>query len=253
MVDGAPGMAEQYRVLALQETASTNAEAMRLVLAGEPGGLWVVAERQTAGRGRSGRTWSSLPGNLHASLMLRDLIPLERTYQLALVAGVACHDAVRAALASRGQELLPGSLALKWPNDLLLASQKLAGILVEGSTQRSGNVAVIGVGVNIANVPDGMEATSLAAHHAAITPAEMLAFLSRSMQEWVAIWDTGAGFAAIRTAWTERGLPVGTPMTVKSAVGPEAGHFAGLADDGGLILDRASGGRATFTYGDVTL
>src|SRR5947207_10376488 len=106
---------------------STNSEALKLAQGGERGPLWVVAARQTAGRGRRGRNWVSQPGNLYATLLLTDPAPAERWPQLSFVAALALRDAV-AALAPA----LEARVAIKWPNDLLLDGAKVAGILIEG-------------------------------------------------------------------------------------------------------------------------
>ena len=83
------------RIIQLDETGSTNADAMRLALAGEPLPLWVAAKRQTAGRGRAGRSWISGAGNLQASLAVVCAAPLGSAGQLSLVAGISAFDAVR--------------------------------------------------------------------------------------------------------------------------------------------------------------
>src|SRR6266566_10111148 len=110
---------------------STNAQALRLARAGERGPHWIVAKEQSAGRGRRGRAWISPGGNLYATLMLTDPAPATAAPQLGFVASLALHDAAVAtapALASR--------LALKWPNDLLCAGRKIAGILIEARASR---------------------------------------------------------------------------------------------------------------------
>lgn len=239
----------------LEEIDSTNAEALRLGAKGEPGGLWIVADRQSEGRGRSGRTWISRPGNLHASLLLRDLAPMEKASQLALVAAVAVHDAVAKALSSRDVHLEAGRLELKWPNDLLLGRRKVGGILIESSVARASNIAVVGIGLNLAHHPQGVaqEADHLGSLGAAISPSEMLAFLSPSMQEWLAIWGLGEGFGQVREAWLARGLPVGSPLVVNAAAGPQRGRFGGLDSSGALVIQKDDGSSATFTFGDVSL
>jgi BirA family biotin operon repressor/biotin-[acetyl-CoA-carboxylase] ligase len=127
------------RVLALTEVDSTNAEALRLAAAGEPQGLVVVADQQTAGRGRLGRSWWSEPGaGLLASWLVRPEIPVERRPLLTLVAGVA---AARAASAAGGIDV-----RLKWPNDLIGGARKLGGILAESDGR---GAVVIGLGVNV--------------------------------------------------------------------------------------------------------
>ncbi len=115
----------------LEKVDSTNAEGMRRVLAGARGPLWIRADRQTSGRGRSGRTWSSGPGNLYASYLTALSCPPAMAGQLSLVSGVAVVDALRRAGA------VPG-LRLKWPNDILIGTAKIGGISTTTRT-RSGN------------------------------------------------------------------------------------------------------------------
>ena len=145
------------RVVCATELDSTNAEALRLAAAGEPEGLVVVADAQTAGRGRLGRSWWAEPGTaLLASWLVRPLLAPERRPLLSLVAGVAAANAVRA-----GGGV---TVRLKWPNDLLLEGRKLGGILAESDA--SGAV-VVGLGLNVRQetFPDELRdtATSLVA------------------------------------------------------------------------------------------
>ncbi len=240
-----------YRLIHLAETDSTNAEAMRRALAGERGPLWVLADRQTTGRGRSGRTWVSSPGNLFASLLIETGCPLVKAAQLSLVAGVAAIDAIREA-----GPIGPG-LRLKWPNDVLIGAAKAGGILVESSARGPGEglVAVIGVGLNLASAPPGLEpgATYLAAHGLALSPREALCFLAQAMDAWLETWNEGEGFAAVRTSWLEHAGVIGEPLTVHAVEGPVEGRFAGLDEEGALVIAGADGRERRFTYGDVTL
>ena len=138
------------RLRTYDEIDSTNAEALRLLRQGEPGPLWITADRQSAGRGRRGRKWISVPGNLHASLLLTDPGPVEDWPQLAFVAALAVHDAV--------VEVAPAirpMLELKWPNDVLLSGAKFAGILIEGEGREEEGAVVIGIGINCAAHPAG--------------------------------------------------------------------------------------------------
>src|SRR5690554_3771667 len=91
-----------YRLLAFDEIDSTNAEGMRLAGTGETGPVWIWARTQTLGRGRSGRTWTSVPGNLYASLLIQLDCPSDAVHQLSLVAGVAAFDALHSAAARTG-------------------------------------------------------------------------------------------------------------------------------------------------------
>ena len=122
-------------VVAFATLGSTNAEALARASLGERGPLWIVAERQTAGRGRRGREWVSEPGNLYASLLLTDVAPAAATPEICFVAALALHDAVLDCCAG----LAPARLTLKWPNDLLLDGGKLAGNPRRGKHGRERN------------------------------------------------------------------------------------------------------------------
>ena len=111
------------RLLSHDTVGSTNAEALQFARKGERGPLWVTAKRQTAGRGRRGRSWVSEPGNLYASLLLTDPAPPERFPELSFVAALALHDAIGGRIPG-----LSNRLVLKWPNDLLIDRNKFAGI-----------------------------------------------------------------------------------------------------------------------------
>src|ERR1700724_2750639 len=163
------------RLLANDELDSTNAEALRQKRQGQHGPLWITAERQSAGRGRRGREWISVPGNLHASLLLTDPGPAEHWPQLSFVAALAVHDAV----VEVAPEISP-MLELKWPNDLLLAGAKFAGILIEGEGREEEGAVAVGIGINCTAHPAGAAypATDLAACGARGTAATLVAPLS---------------------------------------------------------------------------
>ena len=136
------------RHLAYDALGSTNAEALVLARAGERGPLWMSARSQSAGRGRRGSQWISPPGNLYASLLLSEPSPKPLAPQISFVAALALHDALCDAAPRLGPQF-----KVKWPNDLLLGSEKLAGILIEGESE-PGFAVVVGFGVNCASHPD---------------------------------------------------------------------------------------------------
>lgn len=247
---GVPLLPENVRLAHLASCGSTNAEALARALRGDDLPLWVLADVQTSGRGRAGRSWSSGPGNLLASLALPLAAPPAAVAQLSLVAGVATVEAIR-----RSGPLIP-SLGLKWPNDILAGGAKLGGILVEASETQAGRVAVIGIGLNLARAPAGMAAaaTSLSAHENKRKPLEMLAFLAEAMHEWLGLWQNGAGFAGVRAAWLERCSGLRQRIAVNGAGGPLTGIFAGLDADGALLLAGDDGAPLRrITFGDVTI
>ena len=238
-------------ILRLSEVDSTNAEAMRRALGGEAGPLWIVAGRQREGRGRSGRRWSSEPGNLHASCLMTLSSEPCKAYQLSLVAGVAVVDAVRQAMT------LPehAPLRLKWPNDILIGRAKAGGILVESGAAPAGLIAVVGVGVNLVQHPEGLDrpATHLAAYGRAPDPDRLLGLVATALSHWLGHWDEGRGFAAVREAWLARAGNTGERMSVHTGGGVVAGAFAGIDPDGALLLRDDLGGEHRYTYGDVSL
>jgi BirA family transcriptional regulator, biotin operon repressor / biotin---[acetyl-CoA-carboxylase] ligase len=237
------------RTVLLDAAGSTNREAFERARAGEVGPLWVVARRQTDGRGRNGRPWASEPGNLYASLLLRLAHP--NVQQLALVAGVAVLEAIVAAAWKAPIK----DLRLKWPNDVLIAGAKCAGILCESQASVAERVVVIGIGINLNSHPLGIgrAATDLAAHGLNLTPQAMLAGLDAAMARWLAAWDGGAGFHRVRAAWLAAAGGAGESLTVNTGAEEIAGTFVDLDPGGGLVLRDSGGALRTLTFGDVTL
>ena len=227
---------------------------LALARSGAAEGLWLRAERQTAGRGRQGRLWISPIGNLHASTLVR-LRPIDPpAATLALVAGVAVEEAV--AVFVGGHER---AVALKWPNDLLLGGAKLAGTLLE----RADDAVVIGIGANVLHCPDlpDRPTTSLAAHGIDVAPETLLDTLVEAFARWLSRWR-GEGLAPVRARWLERAHPIGTALTARLPDGSAIdGLFEGLDANGALILRPstslgralAGGERRVIHAGDVFL
>lgn len=235
------------RLVTHDVVASTNADALARARQGERGPLWVVAARQTAGRGRRGRKWVSEPGNLYATLLLTDPALAEYWPQLSFVAALAIHDAV--------VEIAPAlkpELAIKWPNDLLLSGKKFAGILIEGENGHDG-VVVVGIGVNCVRHPLRVDhpATDLAEAGAAIVPEALFRALSAKMIGRLAQWNRGEGFSTVRADWLARAVGLGKDIVVRLPDRELAGIFEALDERGALILRRSDGSSATITAGDV--
>ena len=228
---------------------------MARAIAGEVTPFWVMADRQTAGKGRSGRTWESLPGNLHASAALTLACAQNRAAQLSLVAGVAVIDAVRA-LATDHSDANISMVRLKWPNDITVWDAKLGGILIETTSDfgRGGLVCVIGFGLNVVSCPD-MDRKLAHLHQLGlvVTARRVQEALSVALSAALDVWNEGLGFATIRARWLEAGLAQGTGIVVNAGMGVASGVFAGLDEDGALLMRDAAGRVAKFTFGDVTL
>jgi BirA family biotin operon repressor/biotin-[acetyl-CoA-carboxylase] ligase len=245
-----------YRLKVYDEIGSTNAEALRLAQTGEDGGLWVWAASQGAGRGRAGRSWASPPGNLYASLVIRPHVPLTTALQLSLLAGVAAHDAISSLAAGAGAAAAL-DLRLKWPNDVLLGGAKLGGILLESVSGPAAQppLIVIGTGLNLVRAPGdlGRPVASLAAAGIVASVPQAFAALAWSTAEWIARWDEGRGFHAIRAAWLDRAQPLGGPISVRLASDQLSGTFLGIDEAGALRLSLASGEERRITAGDVAI
>jgi BirA family biotin operon repressor/biotin-[acetyl-CoA-carboxylase] ligase len=232
----------------LPSVGSTNAEAFERAFAGTPAPFWITAGEQIAGRGRRGRTWSSPPGNLYASLLLADPAPPQAAPGLCFVAGLALADALAACLpASSGADI-----QVKWPNDVLFRGAKIAGILVEGQGTAPLRV-VIGCGANLAHHPDATPypATDLAAEGFSVSPDGLFAALEPAMTRRLVQWARGAGLAAILTDWRRRAFGLGGDIRVQLPDRAFIARFEDLDADGRLIVTRPDGGRETITAADV--
>jgi BirA family biotin operon repressor/biotin-[acetyl-CoA-carboxylase] ligase len=235
-------------IIAYDEIDSTNAEARRRAEAGETGPLWITAGRQTAGRGRRGRSWESPTGNLSATLfMLTDRPPVEAA-QISFLAALAVCDLARAFVP-------PDLVRLKWPNDVMIAGRKTAGILVESGRAPNGALwLAIGMGVNLAHTPVVSErpATAFAEHMAGSPPepARAVEGLAAAFADWLAVWDQ-VGFAVIAAAWTERAFGLGEPCIARLPNETVSGIAEGLDADGALRLRLPDASLRRITAGDV--
>ena len=230
------------RVLA--EVDSTNAEAARL--AGELAGPeWVLALKQTAGRGRRGRQWVSPEGNFTASLAMAVQDTPEKIALRSFVAALALYDALEAATGR--QDLL----SLKWPNDVLLAGGKVAGILLESAGQIPGSVSlVIGFGVNLVAAPDAavLETRAVAPVSLAgetglrIAPEAFLDLLAPAYARHEESFAT-FGFEPIRELWLSRAAKLGEVITARTMREEVTGVFSTVDTTGNLVLETAKGRR----------
>ncbi len=222
---------------------STNLEARRLADTGECGPLWLVADEQTLGRGRLGRSWVSEPGNLYATFLFAIAQGPQAASQVSFVAALAVHDTVT----KLRPELAP---RIKWPNDVLIGGAKFCGVLPEVVGENPTRIA-IGCGVNIAHAPEGTPypVTALGADLAVAT---VLKELDANLTRRLAQWDEGRGFGATRTDWAARALGLGSAVTATSGARKITGTFEGLAADGALLLEEADGTRIPIHSGEVS-
>lgn len=228
-------------------TGSTNADLAARLAAGEPvaEGFWLVADRQSAGRGRLGRVWNDGAGNFMGSTVVSLNAHQPPPGTLALVAGLAVQAAV-APLVPPPQVPL-----LKWPNDVMVGQAKLAGILLE----RVGDTVVVGIGVNLAQAPDlpDRQTLALSAYGPAPDRDGFAITLAAHMASELAHWRN-FGLSALISRWQAAAHPVGTPLRVSDGANSSlSGRFSGLDDTGALRLALSDGTCRTIHAGDVHL
>ena len=243
-----------HELIVYDSIGSTNVEAIRLSHGRDSSNpLWVLAARQTEGKGRHGRLWSSPPGNFYGSLLLKNPCELRQAPQLGFVAGIALIAALK-----HIAPFVKNSI-LKWPNDVLLGGAKLAGILLESAapnkTEQDFYVA-IGVGINLAFHPDDTPypATNLASHGAPVSVAECMKCVSDTFAQKLELYNNGNNFQDIRTEWLNVAHAIGTPIKIRKKNDCESenivGNFGGIDETGSLMLNQGSKGTLIHS-GDV--
>jgi len=255
--------AQGYRLEAHETVGSTNALALEHARAGDPGRLWVVSKRQESGRGRRGRAWATPEGNLAATLLLVDTIEIGTAATLGFVAGLALSDALRAVVP--GADIAVGldgadgqkpceRFELKWPNDVLAGSAKLAGILLESTALPNGRHPVaIGIGVNVVSHPEDVPypATSLKYLGAECDAESLFLALSDAWIENVALWNGGRGLAAIREKWLAHAAGLGAEVSVHVEGRVVRGVFETIDENCQFVIREGDGNRLRIAAGDV--
>lgn len=227
------------------ETGSTNADLSARISASErvAEGDWLVADRQTSGRGRQGRIWSDGQGNFMGSTIVQLAASDPEPSSLALLAGLALYETILPLIAE------PHALKLKWPNDLLLRDAKLAGILLE----RVKDSVIVGIGVNLAQAPEIPGRKTIALSDLAPAPSrddfagKLATQFSLELQRW-----RDFGLPPVLRRWQAAAHPIGTGLTVHESDGTIiSGTCDGLGETGFLRLRLADGTVRAIHAGDV--
>ena len=234
-------------------TGSTNADLLARALRGEPEGVVLAAEEQTAGRGRMGRTWVAPPyAALTFSLLTRPGVPPARRGWLPLLAGVAVATAVT--------EVTAVEARLKWPNDVLAGEAKLAGILAEAA----GHAVVVGIGLNVSTEPaelpppgpGALRAASLrAAGATALNREELLLAILAGFERWYRPWRQAGGDpdrSGLRPEYTRLSATIGRTVRAELPGGQAlSGPAVGVDSDGRLLVRVSSGAEVPVAAADV--
>ena len=238
-------------------TGSTNADLLARALRGEPEGVVLAAEEQTAGRGRMGRSWTSPRyAALTFSLLIRPDVPPARRGWLPLLTGVAVAAAVTSVTGVPAR--------LKWPNDVLAGEAKLAGILAEAA----GDAIVVGIGLNVSTEPaelsrlpagpgpGALPATSLrAAGATALNREQLLLAILTGFERWYQAWRRAGGDpdrSGLRPEYVSRSATIGRTVRAELPGGQAlSGPAAGVDSDGRLLVRVSSGAEVPVAAADV--
>lgn len=247
--------ASRFDIDVLSSCDSTNALLLARAENGAPSGTVIVAEHQTAGRGRRGREWISAAGDSLTFSLLWRFPKGTPIAGLSLAAGLAVAQAAAKIGAAQGDPAAPSTgIRLKWPNDILLNGKKLGGILLE-LVPGAAHAAVIGIGINL-RLPDAMppDIRNTSAALAMDDAAEQL--LAASLIELLAALQQFAqdGFASLRAGWLALHAHQDLPVRLLSDFSaPRDGICRGADADGALLFEGADGVVERVISGEISL
>ncbi len=241
-------------LVCLTETSSTNADAFRLAESGAVEGTVVVADAQCGGKGRMGRVWvSPADVNLYCSVVLRPAVKPYQAPQLTFLSAVAVARAIEMTAGLQPE--------IKWPNDVLIAGAKIAGLLNEMSAETDGiNFVILGIGVNLnmtaAQFPDNLRTPATSLLLALGRPVSRVLFAATMLNELDRLYQDflQQGFDPVRVEWQQRCNANGREVSVSDG-GAEIlrGMFAGIDSDGAMLVELAGGGVERILSGDVRI
>ncbi len=241
-----------YHLLSFDEIDSTNEEAKRLAKGGGHHGAVIWAKKQTAGKGRLGRVWTSSQGNLFVSILLHPEKPMKDLAQLSFVTAVAVMEAL--------EPLLPPGrrLQCKWPNDILLSGKKVGGILLEsfqsGKASEKGKPwVVVGVGINVESFPAKTEFPATCLKDAGVELVSAKIILSRFVHHFIDCyneWDI-KGFAPCRRRWLKNAWGMKQRLKARLPDKVLEGYAEGIDLNGSLVLTLKDGKKIQVSAADI--
>ncbi|TFE30033.1 biotin--[acetyl-CoA-carboxylase] ligase [Cohnella luojiensis] len=235
----------------LDVVPSTQDEMRRLAEQGAPEGTLVIAEQQTNGRGRMGRSWVSPAGKgIWMSLLLRPPVPLPLTPQLTLLAAVALSRAII--------REVPVTIGIKWPNDLLVNGKKISGILLESAAEDERlRYVVVGMGISVnldaEDYPEDLLTKAVSLKMASGNALNRSDLIASILEEFERLYELylEQGFAPIRSLWEAHSVTLNKETTLHTPQGPILGVPRGLDDMGGLKVELADGSSRTIYSAEV--
>lgn len=232
---------DDYTMIMLDTIDSTSLEAKRIIQDELQGKYIIVAEEQTVGRGKNRSFWYSPRGNLYFSILFSHDKELQRLPQLSLVSALVCHKTI--------DELAPGKVQVKWPNDVLLDGKKLSGILVESfphfckKTNQQVNYVIVGIGLNIEKSPKYLSYLATSLKEEGIEYVSRNSVLNKFMQHFQAYYDLWSkhGFKIFREQWMQNAYNL--RRKIYSDVGgcKVSGYLKEIDDEGRLVVELETG------------
>ena len=240
---------KKYNLLILDQIDSTNSEAIRLAKANVKGDFIIWAQSQTAGRGKHSKQWCSEPGNFYASLLLNKDIPIEIQPQLSFVTALAVYNTIITIAKNANLTL---AVKLKWPNDILIDGQKVAGILLESIKLSANGYLIIGVGINLSSHPSDIDqpATNLRSHGIDIHADQILNLFVSFFEKYFALWLC-SGFIPIRQQWLRKADHLNKIITIDYDKNRISGKFQDIDFTGNIRVKLACGQIYSLSAGEV--
>lgn len=237
-----------WRIQTFEAIDSTNLEAKRQAGAADFENSWIVANSQTAGRGRIARKWVSEPGNLYATALFHEPNGLATAMRLPFATALAVRDTI----ASISPNI---DARLKWPNDVRIDHQKMCGILIETGQSGESSWVAVGVGVNLISapdVPDKPATCGLTLDESADWGRDAVLGVLMAKFE-IRLTQAREGFDSVRKDWLKHAEGLGETVSVNTPQGALEGVFEDMDSSGGLILRLPTGERRLISSGDVNL
>lgn len=244
---------KNYNFLIFDQIDSTNSEAIRLVKANVTGDFVIAAREQTAGRGQRGRLWESIPGNLHASLLLQSRLDINRLKELSFLTAVVLHKTILSFITKLKAPKV--DVKLKWPNDVLINGKKIAGILLESIRYDDKNCVIIGVGVNTHFLPkiNNNYITSLFNEGMILRHSdEFLHEFVINFDSYYKQWQFENNFANIKKEWMQNAYHLNENITLNDGMQKVTGIFKGIDNEGAICIALSDGKIQSFSSGDVS-
>jgi len=225
-------------ILKYKEIDSTNNEAVRLLDKRKSFPYWIIAEKQTAGKGRKNRYWDSLVGNFMGTYVIE--INLERKFlpHLTFVSALAIYDTIQKFISNKNEKIVQ----LKWPNDLIINKSKCGGVLIENIASKKDNnhIIAIGIGINLTKSPSKTifpSSNIFKETNIKIDPDEFLFELDKNIRKKINLWKNGLNYEAILEQWIDKAFLLNKEISVTLPNGiKEKGIFTSIDNEGGLIL-----------------